>query len=386
MDESARSSGIRRKRSIAVFIAGILLVAAFWVVLTYNSSDSGATKAMETSTNTSSQATATNTTETSSQGMSLLASDYNSSLGLVLTLSISNSTIPQDDGISLHIALNNTLATQNNLLPLKNDSSSIWQPSWNLQPCSTFPIGVEMFQGNYALGNLSKGEPLSFVVPTGYNCADHPPSAISFAPLSGNITSPADWFLNQSAWSTEYRGYWTGSAVPPSSDAAFHSFEPGIYTLVGEDWWGQVAALHFEVIENQNPLECATIASNPSFAAYTSGSAGAGPLRLEAYYQNTRVNNTVVLALSNTGNSTLEVTSFDTGSFYFGSTPYQFSPGGGQVQRWQYYAPNGTLSYPAFFYPNQCVLMSLTLSMPFPQPPLTLGFTNGETQTFAFKP
>jgi hypothetical protein len=383
MDEPARSRGMRREKSIAVFAAAIILVAAFWV-LAYRSSDNGVTKATETSTDTSSQATVTNTTETSSQGMALLASDYNSSLGLALTLSISNGTIPQDDGISLHIALNNTLATQNNLPPA--NGSAFWQPSWNLQPCSTFPIGVEIFQGNYALGNLSKGEPLSFVVPAGYNCADHPPSAISFAPLSGNITSPADWFLNQSAWSTEYWGYWTGSVVPPSSDAAFHSFEPGIYTLIGEDWWGQVAALHFQVIENENPLDCATITSNPSFVAYTNGSASTGPLKLQAFYQDTRVNNTVVLALSDTGNSTLALLSFDTESLHFGYTPYQFSPDGSQIQRWQYYAPNGTLGYPGFFYPNKCSLISMTFSSPFPQVPLTLSFTNGETQMFTFKP
>lgn len=362
-------------------MAGILLIAAFWVVLTYRSSDNGVTKTTESSTNTSSQVTVTNTTEVSSQGMALSASDYNSSLGLRLTLGMSNDTVPQNDGISLLIALNNTLATQNNLVPPPppNNSGSVWQPSWNLLVCTTYPIGVEIFQGNYASGNLSQGDPLDLIAPNApfAHCADHARAAISFAPLSGSITSPAGWWINQSAASQEYWGYW--------DQGAFHSFEPGIYTAVGEDWWGQVAILHFRAIANQNPLDCSTIASNPSFVGYTNGSTSAGPLKLEAYYQDLRVNNTVVLALSNTGDAMLTLLGFDTSSFHFGDTPYSFSPNGSRVQSWQYFAPNGTLGYPGVFYPNECSLIRMTLS-PLPQVPLTLSFTNNETQTFTFKP
>jgi hypothetical protein len=44
MDESAGSRSTHREKSIAVFIAGIILVAAFWVDLAYRSSDNGVTK------------------------------------------------------------------------------------------------------------------------------------------------------------------------------------------------------------------------------------------------------------------------------------------------------------------------------------------------------
>lgn len=125
-----------------------------------------------------------------------------------------------------------------------------------------------------------------------------------------------------------------------------------------------MTVLHFQVDEDEYPLTCATIATNSSFVGYTNDTVGTGPLKLEAYYENPRVNDTVILALSNTGNSTLAVLTGDTGSFYFAYTPYEFSPDASQVQRWQYYAPNGTLSYPAFFYPNQCVLISMTMSSP----------------------
>jgi hypothetical protein len=153
--------------------------------------------------------------------------------------------------------------------------------------------------------------------------------------------------------------------------------------MEGQDWWGQVTVLHFKVVEDKNPFDCTTIASNPSFVRSTNLSAGPGPLKLDAYYQNPRINDTIVLALSNTGDSTL--TPYDTASFQFGYTPYIFSPDGSQIDTWRYYAPNGTLGYPAFFYPNQCVLISLTLAH-FPQVPLTLYFANNQTQTFTFNP
>jgi len=372
MDASGRDNHIRPKRLTVIFLATILLVAALGAVLAYRYYDNGVTGTTRTS------------SSVSSLNQVLSASDYNSSLGLVLTLSISNGTIPQDDGISLHVALNNTLATQNSLLPPQN-GSSLWTPnsnvpSWDLQVCTWYPIGVEIFQGNYASGNLSQAEPLDLIAPNApfANCADHVRTEVSFAPLSGNITSPVAWWVNQSAAGQEYWGSW--------GQGTFHSFEPGTYTAVGEDWWGQVAILHFQAIPDQIPLDCATIVSNPSFVGYTNGSASAGPLKLEAYYQDTRVNDTVVLALSNKGNATLAVSGFDTTSFHFGSTPYSFSPNGSRIQSWQYFAPNGTLGYPAVFPPNDCSLISMTLSSPFPQVPLTLTFTNNETQTFTFKP
>jgi hypothetical protein len=290
----------------------------------------------------------------------------------------------------MRISLNNTLATQNNLSPPQDGSvlGGFWAPTWNLQPCSLYPIGVEVFQGNYAYGNLSQGKALGLVDPTGWNCAAHSRSEISFAPLSGNITSPKNWWLNQSAARIEYWGYWTGSDMPPSHDAAFRSFEPGTYTIEGEDWWGQVTLLHFHVIPNANPLDCASIASNSSFVERTNFSAGAGPLKLEKYYEDLRSNNTVVLALTTSGNSTLVISNPYTNSARFGIGSFTFSPISTQEQTWQYYSPNGTLGYPAFVYPNECSLVTVTLQsfqLPFAGIPLIFAVGN-QTQTFTLDP
>jgi hypothetical protein len=138
----------------------------------------------------------------------------------------------------------------------------------------------------------------------------------------------------------------------PSLNASFASFQPGIYALEAKDAWGQMTVLYFEVDSNQNPLDCATIASNPSFTGRTNDSVGSGPLMLDAYYQEHGSNDTFVLALTAAGNSNETLTFFS----YAATWPLEFNPDPGQVQSWQYFAPNGTLAYPATFYPNYCSL------------------------------
>jgi hypothetical protein len=318
-----------------------------------------------------------------SESALLSTSNYNSTLGLLLSLSISNGTVQQGDGISLHIALNNTLATQNNLSPALNSLASFGQASWNLLPCTTYPIGVQVFQGNYALGNLSQYvPPLDLLTPgTGQGCPDRGRAAISFAPLSGNITSPVGWWINKSAASIGYWGHWEGVTPPSFQNGEFSSFQLGIYTVEGEDWWGQVTLLHFQVVPNEHPLDCTTIASNPAFVESDNFSSSAGPLTLEQYYADLQ-NNTLVLALTTTGNSTLTVSNPYTGSNGFG--PFLFSPNSSLAESFQYYSPNGTLGIPAMVFPGECSLVSMHPAysqLPFTG--ITLNFEVGnQEQTF----
>jgi hypothetical protein len=376
LDMRVASNHIRHKRLTAVSIAAILLIAALGAILAYRYYDNTITNATETSSG------------ISSLGTVLSTSDYNSSLGLRLTLNIGRSTLPQDEGVSMSISLDNTLNTQNNVTRGK-------PISLNLGPCPVLPLGVGIFQGNYDIGNVSQGEPLGLVSPGSYSCpATGVAVRYSFAPLSDKATPVGQQTTEEVASSIEYWGYWTGQPpFYPPTNAAFQSFSPGIYTMVGEDDWGQVTVLHFRVIANDSPLDCATITSNSSFMAGKNFSATAGPLSLESYYQNPRSNNTVVLALSNTGGSALTLlffgnysTTYGGGQVNHGSTSYEFSPDAGQIQRWQYYAPNGTLSYPAVFYPNECSLISVTLPYAFAHVPLTIGFTDNQNQTFTFNP
>jgi hypothetical protein len=216
-----------------------------------------------------------------------------------------------------------------------------------------------MFQGNYSPGNLSQAIPLNILNPSGggQGCPTYPRSEISFAPMSGNITSPVGFSVNRSSDSIEYWGYWTGSEIPPSDNAAFNSFKPGLtYTVEGDDWWGQVTLLHFQVVANEHPLDCTTIASNPAFVESDNSSSSAGPLTLERYYTYLQSNNTVVLALTTTGNSTLTVSNPSAVG------PIPFSPNGSLTSSFQYYSPNGTLGYPVMVFPGECSLVSINLA------------------------
>ncbi len=350
----------RRAVIVAATIAlTLVLVIAAVVILPSPGKTTKTTEATSAST-----VASTSTTSLQTILSTLTTSDSNSSLGLELTMSITRSTLSENDGVSLYFSLNNTLATQNNLT--RPAGSNL--PSSSYETCSQLPVGAAIFQGNYDVGNASQGESLGLISPNEevVNGCGFRPNSWSFAPMSNDLSDrgfPA-------AANMTYWGYWTYD-----KGDVFRPFSPGIYTIEGLDLWGQATILHFRVVENQNPLDCATIASNSLFVGYTNGSAGPGPLKLDAYYRNPGLDNTVVLALTNTGNSTLTGLPY-TNEFFF------FSPSMSQSDTWGYYAPNGTLGYPAFFYPEKCVLVSATS----PPTPLTLVFSDNQTQTFTIDP
>ena len=248
-------------------LAAVLLIAAILIlpIPGKTTTTTGATATIATSLQTTSAALsttgATTTTSVTSLQTSLTTltkSDYNSSLGIELSMSIAGSALSENDGVSLYLSLDNTLATRNNLTrPGGRDL-----PLSSYQTCSQLPVGVEIFQGNYDVGNASQGEPLGLI---GSNEVVHcavMPDSWSLAPMSNHITYPtgpaAPASMNMTYW-----GNWSNSGQ------VFRPFSLGAYTIEGLDFWGQATILHFQVVENQNPLDCATIASNSWFAAYT---------------------------------------------------------------------------------------------------------------------
>ncbi len=329
--------------------------------------------------------TTTGVPTTSSTGLrtsplQLTTSDYNSSLGIELTTSIARSTISENEGVSMYLSLDNTLAIQNNLTRPAGKNL----PSSSYETCSQLPVGGAIFRGNYDVDNASQGAPLDLISPNEEvvnGCAGFP-NSWSLAPMSNDLTYPtgpaAPAAMNMTYW-----GYWTNNG-----GEVFRPFSTGIYTIEGQDLWGQVTLLHFQVVVNENPLDCVTIGSNSSFAKSVNFSASSGPLELGGFFENLRANNTLVLEFSTTGNSTLSVGDPYTQSIQFGFGPFLFSPNSTQEGRWQYYSPNGTLGYPAIVYPNQCSLVSVTLQ-PFQSHfaglPLIFAIGN-QTQTFTINP
>jgi len=346
---------------VTIVLALVLIIAAV-VIPPYPGKTTKTTEATSAS-------TAASTSSTSLQTIisTLTASDYNSSLGLELTMSIAPATLSENGGVSLYLSLNNTLATQNNLTRPAGRNL----PPSSYETCSQLPVGAAIFQGNYDAGNASQGESLGLISPNeeDVNGCTGFPNAWSFAPMSNDLAYPGPAASNSIYW-----GYWTYD-----KGDVFLPFSPGVYTIEGLDLWGQAIILHFQVEASQNPFDCATIATNSSFVGYTNGSAGPGPVKLDAYYRSLGIGNTIVLALTNTGNSTLT-------GFPYTNEFFTFSPNTSQTDTWRYYAPNGTLGYPALFYPEQCVLIGETFSPPPTSATLTLGFSNNQTQTFTMDP
>lgn len=115
--------------------------------------------------------------------MALSASTSNSSLGLWLTLSIGQNIIRQNEGISMNVSLVNILATRNNLTAFTMGVNA------SLGPCSRVPLGVGIFRGNYAVGNVSDVKPLDIFGPGPIDCgAEGLTPYFSFAPSSDNVT------------------------------------------------------------------------------------------------------------------------------------------------------------------------------------------------------
>ncbi len=193
------------------------------------------------------------------------------SAGLQLRLNISGDVIPQGDNVSIEISEFNTA-------PAWNDAPTTTHQRLTTSFCPGLPLGVGIFQGDYSSANISSAQPLDLFYPGVSGCPGYPSGGASyvFAPDSDNITniSPPQpttvtytvtsngttsvessvttlvVSTTQVAASLGFSGYWTGSEVPPASNATFHTFDPGTYTVEGVDWWGHVKLAHFQVVPN----------------------------------------------------------------------------------------------------------------------------------------
>ncbi len=197
---------------------------------------------------------------------------------------------------------------------------------------------------------------------------------------SGNATGPQDMWARRAGGEKEFRGYWSGEAwAYPSANASFTSFQTGTYTVAAEDTWGQTVNLHLAVVAPATALACATASSNPTFAARSNDSSGPGPLKLEAYYAQLGSNNTYLLALSGKGSSPVTLTFFN----FAVNAGLEFSPDHKQLQSCLYFTQNGTLAYPATFYPDQCSLIRAVLPPRHSaEIPFSLEFSDNVSQAF----
>ncbi len=179
-------------------------------------------------------------------------SDSNSALGIRLDLTVNSTSLKPGEMIAI------TLSEQNiRFFPNEVRAASDWKvQGLSLGPCGTVnrPIGFAIFRGNYTTDNISAGHPLQLYKPGAYFC----PAILSgissyvfdpannLANVMGTCT-PNPCFKLQIEDQSEFAGSWGETTLPFLSQATFHQFTPGVYTVAGGDEWGGILVLNFTI-------------------------------------------------------------------------------------------------------------------------------------------
>jgi len=191
--------------------------------------------------------------------------------GLRLSISVTPSETYSGSSFSVDISDSNTLATTN--APKITGSPKADGTTLALGPCNQLPLGFGIWQGYYSMGNLSAAPPLTLFQPGVYDCpAEFPIAYFSFSPSSdnvslysqqpksGNATVPTEMWTMPDAFTQGISGYWTDQGT-------FQQFQPGFYTLVGGDDYGQLAIVHFYVVQSMTTSTTTTSSqSSTSFS------------------------------------------------------------------------------------------------------------------------
>jgi len=183
---------------------------------------------------------------------------YNSTTGLTLRLVLSPSS--EVSGSSEYV-----LATLTNELSTRNLLRAPGHPPLGLRyyPCGPDapPIGIFLFQGVFNRNNVSGAIPLALTAPGPVDCGPQAPlSYFAFLPNSDSVelySVNGGPFMNTSALiEARVAGYWTGFDLPGIDSAVFHPFEPGAYTAVVIDAWGDLISLTFAVTSARTGFPC----------------------------------------------------------------------------------------------------------------------------------
>lgn len=195
--------------------------------------------------------------------------------GLKLTLMTNATTIHSSQSIDAIAIVYNVLTQNSTVYPNSTLYGNV--PDWSkyyVGPCvgaRALALSIAIFRGHYTIANLSStANPLMLIPPQASQCPAIPTlKSLEFQPLSENAEALLDTVTGpqhiQMMLTTELgsacatsnnvcthtpgvKGYWTGSANPFSTNAALHYFDPGSYTIVAADSWGQTVYLYFIVV------------------------------------------------------------------------------------------------------------------------------------------
>lgn len=263
LNRSAVSAGI----SGLIVIVIVAVIFATYVGFTFSQSTSTTSTLPFPVTTVNETSTISYQTSTVYQIPTQSASDTNSTLGISLELKI---VLSNDSGwpvISAQVL--NIKNVQNNV-----SAADEWRyPSDSLNPFSPCgaigPLGFAVFQGYYNLSNFSSANALTlYNSNVSYTCTTISSPIVYFIfNASSNFASPYSSngpqypSIGGVPMSVDYMtsGYWTGSVY--QSDAEYHYFSPGTYTVIAADEWGGLVILHFVVTQGIATIPISTISS-----------------------------------------------------------------------------------------------------------------------------
>lgn len=182
-------------------------------------------------------------------GYSAIATDSNSSIGIDLSLALNSTTIKQGQDIQTIVQVLNTLPRVNKVTVGNHFPIRPLNPK--CLPGDYTPIVVQMYSGIYNRGNISRAQPLPYFL----TC----PSVSSNSLIAEYYYIIQPNSANATLYGHTYSGY-AGNTGPMSlrivNQISIHQFSSsfpnsnvpdGVYTLVVEDWWGQMVILQFSI-------------------------------------------------------------------------------------------------------------------------------------------
>ncbi len=167
-------------------------------------------------------------------------SSYSPSIGLQFILNLTNTTITVGQKEGMNIEVYNPSGLMRSVSFGTNYSI---QNLTNFMPGMYMPIDFAIYNGNYTLNEVKNANHLEILPPVSLPLGKIPTSFL-FQPHSSKAEEFHD---SQPDGSTVFNGslnvggYWTHNL------AKFSPFQPGAYTVVAADGWGQVLLLHFNV-------------------------------------------------------------------------------------------------------------------------------------------
>lgn len=177
----------------------------------------------------------------------------NQSFPLRLILYLNTTRLISGQSIDIWADIYNTLPRifwVNGTLFNEASSNYAWPPLLEA-PCLP-PVSIMIIRGHYTKSSLTEAKPLPMYEHIAHSCTAYHSNYYLFLPLSneavfrgGDISRSMGGFLRANGYYSVREAYHKNS---PFGVGKITPFEPGTYTVVAGDEWGQLALGYFEVV------------------------------------------------------------------------------------------------------------------------------------------